>query len=81
MDDVAVIDVYFPITAHPLHAFHEVALVVHFQMIGIEADLYHLANEPGRDAVAASRHLDRAPPAHLGLVVGVFRHGSWRQGP
>ena len=27
-----------------------------------------------------SRYLDGAPLAHLGLVVDVFRHGSWRQG-
>ena len=32
------------------------------------------------DAVAPSRYLDGAPPAHLGPVVGVFRHGGWRQG-
>ena len=47
-DDVAVIDVGLPFTAHPLHAFHQVALVVHFQTLGVQAYLHLLPDEPGR---------------------------------
>ena len=77
-DDVAVIDVGFPLTTHPLHPFHQVALVVHCHPVGVQPDLHLLADEAGGDAVAMSRYLDGAPLAHLGLVVDVFRRRSWR---
>ena len=79
-DDVAVIDVGFPLAMHPLHAFHQVVLVVHFHPVGVQTDLYLLPDETGGYAVAMPRYLDGAPLAHPGLVVDVFRHGSWRQG-
>ena len=79
-DDVAVIDVGFPLAMHPLHPFHLVALVVHFHPVGVQPDLHLLADEAGGHAVAMSRYLDGAPLAHPGLVVDVFRHGSRRQG-
>ena len=79
-DDVAVIDVGFPLATHALHPFHQVALVVHFHPVGVQTDLYLLPDETGGDAVAMSRYLDGAPLAHLGLVVDVLRHRSWWQG-
>ena len=79
-NDVAVIDVGFPLATHPFHPFHPVALVVHFHPVGVQTDLHLLADEAGGHAVAMSRYLDGAPLAHLGLVVGVFRHRGWRQG-
>ena len=78
---MAVIDVGFPLATHPLHAFHQVALVVHFHPVGVQTDLHFLTDETGGDAVAMSRYLDGAPPAHLGLVVDAFRHRGWGQGP
>ena len=76
---MAVIDVGLPFTAHPLHAFHQVALVVHFQTLGVQAYLHLLPDEPGGDGVGPSGRLDGAPLAHPGLVVDVLRHRSWGQ--
>ena len=61
-NDVAVIDVGFPLATHPFHPFHQVALVVHFHPVGVQTDLHLLADEAGGNAVAMSRYLDGAPP-------------------
>ena len=55
--------------------------VVNFHPVGVQTDLHLLADEAGGNPVAPSRYLDGAPPAHLGPIIGVFRHWSWRQGP
>ena len=86
-DDVTVIDVGFPFTAHPLHAFHQVVLVLHFHPVGVQPDLHLLADEAGGNGIGPTGYLslskgsDGAPLVHPGLVVDVFRHGSWGQGP
>ena len=51
-DDVAVIDVGFPLAMHPLHAFHQLVLVVHFHPVGVQTDVHLLPDEAGGDAVA-----------------------------
>ena len=78
---MAVIDVGFPLATHPLNAFHQVALVVHFHPVGVQPDPHLLADETGGHGVGPLGYLDGAPLAHPGLVVAVFRHRSWRQGP
>ena len=55
------------------------ALVVHFQTLGVQAYLHLLPDEPGGDGVGPSGCLDGAPLAHPGLVVDVLRHRSWGQ--
>ncbi len=39
-DDVAVIDVGFPLTTHPFHAFHQVVIIVHCHPVGVQPDLH-----------------------------------------
>ena len=78
-DDVAVVDPGFSLAPDPLHSFHQVALVVHFQMLGVQPDLDLLPDEPGGHGVGAAGCLDGAPLAHPGPVVDVLRHRSWRQ--
>ena len=79
-DDVPVVDTGFPLAADPLHAFHKHILVVDFHPVGVQPELYLLADEAGGDRVSTAGCLDRAPLADPGPVVDVFRHGSWRHG-
>ena len=59
-DDVAVMDVGFPLAMHPLHPFHQVDLVVHFHPVGVQTDVHRLPDEAGGDAVAMSSNLNGA---------------------
>ena len=77
---MAVVDPGLTLAAHAFHPFHQVALVVHFQVPGVQPDLHLLADEPGGHGVGPSRCLDGAPLAHPGMVVDVLRHRSWGQG-
>ena len=58
-DDVAVIDVGFPLTVHPLQAFHQATLVVHFHPVGVQPDPHLLTNEPGGNGVGPAGYLAR----------------------
>ena len=52
--DVAVVDPCFPLAPDPVHPFHEGALVVHFQTVGVQPDLHLLPDEPGGYSVGAA---------------------------
>ena len=78
-NDVAVVDVGLPLASDTFHPFHQVVLVVHFQVLGLQTDLHLLPDETGGHGVGAASCLDGAPLAHPGPVVDVLRHRSWRQ--
>ncbi len=75
-----VVDAGLPLAPHPFHSFHEGALVVHFQVFGVQPDLHLLSDEPGGHGVGPSGCLDGAPLAHPRPVVDVLRHRGWGQG-
>ena len=78
-DDVAVVYPGLAGAVHSIHTLDEAALVVDLQVVGVLADLYLHADQPGRHSVRVVGYPNRAPPAHLRLVDNVLRHRGGRQ--
>ena len=73
--------VYASLTAaaYPLHALHEMPLVVHLDLVGVQPNVNLHTYQAGRHRVCPAGYPDGAPLAHPRAVADVLGHRSGRQ--
>ena len=77
--DVTVVYASLTGAAYPLHALHEVPLVVDLDVVGVQTHVHLHTYQAGGHRVRPAGHSDGTPLAQRRAVAGVFWHRSRRQ--